>query len=456
MSFSDWITITSILIAVLLAVFKFDEWEIIRLKNLKLIFLVPLLALIISGISSYYNSNPHPEFLNFLWNKNGLQSGFWPIIWIIIFFTNVYFTWHKLTHSKPSEELVKKYYDYLSIYEPVKFSSLFRKYEKYILSTDEFALRPYEKLLEEEKFWLIASTHLKELLIKEPKKLYNVREALKILLSSQLANLPTTLISKELEKQKNNELSDYTPILNIFLSTATFIEEAQKKGIFINTIKVEANEYLSSNKFLKEEKESFILKPSDNVSEQVAPKQLIIFYYIQLIDSYWYQVFNEKSKGFPWFGYADWTKHLLTEAPKIVEDFLPNHYILAIDKMLENICSWVRKLNGNSKELEKMTNHIQDFNELKIKILLEIQKNHFDKVSERWFEEKLENLLHEIIIGKNLLNKNYDDREVKKLIIKLTNLKSAFEKLTDGCFYSEQEKDNNGYQWVKEIIDSTY
>ncbi len=337
------------------------------------------------------------------------------------------------------------------------------QYEKYILSPDESSLRPYEKLLEEEEFWSNDSTLLE--LIKEPERFYNEnRNILEKLLSSQLANLPTTLISKELEKQKDDELSDYTPVLNIFISTATFIEEAQ--NIFINTIKIEANEYFSSNKFLKEEKESFILKPSDNASKQVAPKRLIIFYYIQLIDSYWYQVFNEKSKGFFWFGYVDWTKHLLTEAPKIVDGFLPNHYILAIDKMLENINYWVRKLNENSKALENQINHIQDFNELKIKILLEIKKNYFDKISERWFEEKLEILLHEIIMGKNLFRENYNENNIKDLSQLGNYLKPAFDHLTETHFYEYYSgikyrntvDDNADYAciWLSKIIDSTY
>ncbi len=119
MGFSDLITIAS--------TFKFEEWEIIKLKfkNDKLYYFIWALAiLILCGIIGYYSVESHPKFLDIFWWKYGFQPKYWISIWMIV---GVVIFWIKLTHSRPSEELVKKYQNYLSIYGPVKFSSLFRK-----------------------------------------------------------------------------------------------------------------------------------------------------------------------------------------------------------------------------------------------------------------------------------------------------------------------------------------
>src|SRR5690554_5139254 len=109
MSFSDWITIVSILLAVLIAVFKFDEWEIIHLRQIEKYLLLPIIFLIFSGLSAYFQTNPHPNWIDFLWVNNGLQSGFSSVIWLLFFFTSTVFYWRKFTNAKPSHELVKKY-----------------------------------------------------------------------------------------------------------------------------------------------------------------------------------------------------------------------------------------------------------------------------------------------------------------------------------------------------------
>ncbi len=470
MNFSDWITIVSILIAVLLVIIKHDEYEIIKLKIkaskwLLLILIFSFIILIFSGLVSYFNSNPHPQWLDCFWTNNGLPSGVWPIILLTLSIIIFIFFWKKLTHLKPNEELTKKYKDYLLIYEPSKFSSLFRKYEKYILNTDDkYAFSLYEILFTDEKFWFLASTHLKEIIAKEPEKFHEVNEdILKTLLSSQLSSIPNSLITVELNTVS---LSDNTPILDIFFSTSYFIEQVDDKNILQPTIKYESNEYFSSLKFLEEEKKHYELKPSDNVWEQIAPKRIIIFYYIKLMDYYWNQVVKTGAKGFPWPAYEHWTKSLLTQAPIVENDFdsdnIPNHYILAVDKMFSNISDWVGKIEKMSKEESKQDvknkkvlniERIQDFNDLKIAMLLEIQNNHLSKVSETWLKNKKEYLLKEIIIGKELLKDNYyNEEKIKNKLLQLKIRKSTFYSCTNKHYFGyerkeESETDENYKAW---------
>ena len=252
MGFSVWITVISILLAVLLAVFKFDEWEIIRLKHVEKYLLVPILFLLAGGISAYFESNLHPHWLNVLWVNYGLPSGLWAMIWMICFSYSIYHYWNKFTNAKPSIELIKKYVDYLDIYEPAKFSVLFRKYERYFFnSKDVDAWHPYAFILSSSKWWVIAPTHFKEMVFNNPDRFYKMREdVLKSLLRAQLSSLPESQLGKELETQWNGvNLSEHTPILNIFLSDPKYIETGYNKGIFMLLVKEAAEEYFSSPRF---------------------------------------------------------------------------------------------------------------------------------------------------------------------------------------------------------------
>lgn len=432
--------------SILKYVFSIVSLEIIKLKlkkNKAYFLVLGLLLFTPSIIILYFSVSNHPEFLNIFWSDYGIPSTVWIWIWL---FLDLLILWLIIINSKPSYELIRWYIDCLEN-EPEKFVSLFKRYEKYFFSKSEDASSFYADLLEKKEFWDMITKHCKEWLRRNPKRLH-FKDNLKVLLSSQLSKLADSPIAKELEMQQNLDISDETPILSVFLQDKNSIEKSNNNDL-MDVINYESNEYLLSNLFLKKEKENFILKPSKKASDEVAPKRLIIFYYIQLIDCYWSQVIQTKSNGFAWPAYEYWTKELLVQAPNLNSDNQSNYYILAIDKMLSNISDWVYKTKESSKQ-----EHIQDFNDLKIVMLFEIQKNHLDKVSETWFINKTDSVLGEIITGKNLLQETYNESSIENKLLKLKYLKPAFENFSDREF-PWSEKNNIYYQWLSRIIENS-
>ena len=456
MNFSDWITIVSILLAVLLAVFKFDEWEVIRLKKIQNYLWLPVIFLFLSGMAAYFQSNSHPIWLSILWVENGWSSGLWAIIWITLFFTSSYFQWKKFTNKKPTLDLVFKYNDYLDTYEPAKFSSLFRKYEKYFFKpNDDASWLPYEIILTNEKWWTIAPTHFKEMVYEDPSRFYKMDvDVLKSLLSAQLKNIPGSQIGKELEYQWNGvSLSEETPLLNIFLSSPYYIETSRERNILLPSVKEIAEEYFSSINFLEYDKKLFLIRPSENAYRQVAPKSLIPFYYIQFIDCYWYQVFSTRARVSGFFFYLTWTEKILEVAPIVTDndqvDNLPNLYLFAVDRMLSNINRWVYYLTSNNcSNFHWAANH---FVQLKRRILHKIQDKYVNKVPQAWLVHEIRLSLRELIDCKNAFSNNFEpDLNNHNLDYEL--VKNAFDELTDDDFYLESEQQNTGYQWMKGIV----
>ena len=456
MSFSDWATIISILLAVLIAVFKYDEWEIIRLRRFEKYIWLPLILVFLSGLSAYFQTNLHPTWLDFLWINQGFQSGFWAIIWIFLFFVCGWICWIKFTNAKPSYELIKKYCDYLDTYEPSKFSSLFRKYERYFFrSEDENAWVHYQLILSNKKWWLIAPSHFREMVYRAPNRFYEMDfKVLKSLLFSQISNIPHSQITRELETQWNgNYLSEKTPILNIFLSRPYYIEKSRERNILLPLIKEVAEEYFSSIQFSEGDKPIFLLKPSGNSYNQVAPKSLIPFYFIQIIDCYWHQVFTTKAQVSGFFFYSAWTAIFLEVAPEISDnkksETLPNLYICAVERMLSNINGWIGFNKGeNYSEFGWATVH---FTELKRWILFIIQDKHLNKVPQEWFLNEIKHSFKELIDCRNAYNEafvpNFNGRTLNPFFIN-----TAFNALTneDYCRYDEQQ--DPGYLWLKSII----
>nr|WKN34267.1 hypothetical protein K4G66_17965 [Tunicatimonas sp. TK19036] len=460
MSFSDWITIVSILLAVLLAVFKFDEWEIIRLKKYERYIRLPILFLLLSGFAAYFQVNTHPTWLDFLWIDNGLESKLWAIIWMVLFILCSYICWKKFTNSKPSYELIHKYNDYLNTYEPAKFSSLFRKYERYFFKPNarEDVWLPYVSLLTNKKWWLIAPYHFKEKVYKNPERFYKMnRNVLKSLLFAQFENIPDSQITNELETQWNGvSLSENTPVLNIFLKTSHFIEKGRDNNILLPSIKEVSEEYFSSIEFVERDKAPFLLPPSAHASRKVAPHKLAPFYFIQFIDCYWHQVINTNAKVSGFFFYLDWTEKILDAAPEIRNNDqiepLPNLYIHAVDRMLENIGEWGRHLKDHGASESAWA--AEHFAKLKQDILCTIQDKHLCKVHNRWFLREIENFFSELANYRNHFGEKFDF-DLSNCALKPDSVEKAFKRLTDKDYYSETEQQDSGYQWLKNILLST-
>ena len=457
MNFSDWITIVSILAAVLLAVFKFDEWEIIRRRKFKKYFWRPLIFLFLGGLSAYYHSNPHPSCLNLFWSNYGFHSGLWPIIWMIGSFCSLSICWIKFTNERPSHDLIKKYLDYLDNYEPSKFSSLFRKYERYFFkSKDEDAWLPYELILTSEKWWSIAPINFIEIVCQHPNRIYEMdKNVLKSLLIAQFLRIPHSQLTKELEEQgKEINLSDETPILNMFLSSSYYIETCYANNNLLPSIMEIAEEYFYSIQFTGKDKPIFLLKPAINSLNQIAPKSLLPFYFIQFINCYWYQVFRTNAKVSGFFFYFFWTQDILDTAPEIDVnykiDILPNLYLSAVDRMLSNIHSWIKYIKDEN--ITEFVGAAIHFAELKRSILAVIQENYKKKIPQLWFEAELKCSLKEMIVCRDLFGNKFNP-DLSNYIISSSLIKRAFIKLTDED-YLEKEKQKDGYKWLENDVDN--
>lgn len=458
MNFSEWITIVSIFLAVLLAVFKYDEWEVIKLKSYRRYIYLPFLALIIGGFCAYYNTNPHPEFINFLWINNGWSPGLWAIISTVLFFTLCTFYWHRFTHSKPNENLIKKYNDFIEIMEPSKFSSIFRKYEQYFFnSKDKRAWIPYTLILINEKWWSIAPHYFKELVFKYPERFYEMdKDVLKALLKAQISKIPNSQITKEIEIQWNGVgLSENTPILNIFISTSYYIETGRNNNILLPTIKEVAEEYFTSLNFIENDKSTLCLEPSSIAMKQVAPKSLFPFYLIQLIDCYWKLVVKTKSEVAGFHFYHTWTKRLLNLTPTLKSDReyekSPNLYVLAVKRMLNNTNQWVDILiENNNPNLKWAADHFIELNSL---VIGEINENYLNKYPEQLLLQQAQDWLIRLIYCRKFFGEEYDPRE----LIHFTDsafLKKTFTALTEEQFYNSREKEKPEYIWLKSLIGS--
>lgn len=457
MNFSDWIVVVSILFAVFLAIFKFDEWELIRLKSYEKFIGLPIAFLLLSGILSYFDKISPPTFLIFIFSKSGLSAGVWSIIWMIIFCLSLVYYWKRFTNQKPTEKLINKYIDYIKTYDEAKFSSLFRKYERYFFtSKDKYTWTYYERIMVLKEWWQIAPSHFKEIVFKEPDRFYELNSNILVsLLVSQVSKIPTSQISNELEFSLNNDinLSEETPILNIFLLSPAYIKKNRKKNIFLPRIKELAEEYFSSNDFLKRDKEYFILKPSGNAFLQKIPFSLIPFYYIQFVNCYWLQVLKTNASVSPFLFYQTWTQNLLSVAPEIESENSSseplNLYIKSVDVMLLNINQWVIFLdNSNFQELSWAAIHFID---LKIKILFDIQVKFSSKVTKKWIIEKCDLLLQEMIICKAKFNGKFNPN-FNLDFFAFENVKIAFDNLCDRDYSVELEQNNLNYLWLKKTF----
>lgn len=456
MNFSEWITIVSIFLAVLIAVFKYDEWEIIVLKSYRRYIYLPLLTLIFSGFCAYYNTNPHPEIINFLWINNGLSPGLWAIILTMLFFTLCALSWYRFTHAKPKEDLINKYIDYIEILEPSKFSSLFRKYEKYFFnSKDKSAWIPYTMILINEKWWSIASYYFKEIVFKNPERFYEIdKDVLKALLKAQISKIPNSQITKEIELQWNGiGLSEYTPLLNIFFSTSYYIETGRNNNILLPTIGEVAEEYFTSLKFIEKDKPTLCLEPSSNVMKQVAPNSLFPFYLIQLIDCYWKLVIKTKSEVAGFHFYNTWTKKILNLTPSLNTEIeyeeSPNLYVLAVNRMLDNTNHWVDILiESNNLDLRWAADHFIELNSL---IISNIQKNYFNKYPEKLLMEQTQIWLEKLISCRKFFGEEFVPQG---LIYPIDSafLEKTFATLTEEQFYNRIEKEKPEYIWLKSFI----
>lgn len=454
MSFSDWITIVSILLAVLLAVFKFDELELLNLKRYRLYAFLPMFLLFVSGIAAYYNSNEHPHYLSIFWSSSGLSSGLWAIIWMLLSIVCTIFMWNRFTNKKPSEKVIDKYKDYLGTIEASKFLTLFRKYERHFFSTKiDNNWHIYTPLISQQDWWDIAPIDT----YRNDEKFHNVDVSVaRSFLESQLSNIPKSQLAKEIVQQADtNKLDTHTPVLNIFLKNAECIKRYRDRNIFLRTIQIISTEYFSSINFIERDRNIFLLEPSSSTRKGIFQYELPPFYYVELINCYWYQVFKSNAKVSGLHFYVRWSNDLLSVAPDLKEKNsdvdVPNLYVEAVDQMLWNIRGWVRYIEDYS--LVDFHWAAKHFSELELWILKDINDLYLNKISESWFISKVKSFFSNLILCKNYNTKTYSPDLSSLNDIRKDYKEKAFQNLKREDFFSVEEQENSGYKWLKGELD---
>lgn len=458
MNFSDWITITSILAAALLAVFKFDELEVIQLKRIWRFATIPLILILLSGISSYYHSNPHPEVLNFFWKRNGLYPGFWPIFWLCLCLASVIIAWNQFINQPPNDELIEKYMDYIKVLEPAKFSAIFRKYEKFFLNQIQRKewLR-YEPIFLMPEWWRIGPNHFKEIFGNHSNRFFEMdMEVLKGLIREQFA-IPKSALLKELEYLPPEVvIRDNTPLLNIFLSTAESITGSRNKNILLPTVKECSEKYFHSLDFIEKDKPLMQLKPVDEMA--LFHHDLMVFYFINFTNWYWVSVIRTQAGVSGFYQYKSWTEYILKQAPVIVESEIdetgiPNHYMLAVNQMLQNIHEWHSMIDRH--EITNLGWASEHFIKLKIWTLKMIQGKFSNKVIRNWFIREVKIFLFELIDCHRIYGELFDFA-FSEFPINRKDIKEAFEDLTNDEYVTPAERASPDYLWLKKAIVAQY
>lgn len=321
MAFSDWLTIISILAAVLLVAIKMFEWKVILMKKPLRFFSGSLIFLLASGVSAFFHTHPPPNLIKSIFFIGGFSSGVWALIWMVVFFISSFFSVRKFRNQslKSNEDLLNYYMSLLRRDDKTRFEYIFFKYENAFF-TNPGTWNDYNLIMEEEAFWHLLSMNHFQYIAKNRDTLQKISRSKyihKALLRSQIKNFPKSLLTKELEEMLNSDtLEDRqnTPILYIFLADKDTIEFILEERCFLPIIRDESDKYFNSPEF--EEKDQKILSYEDTggSKEIIAPHDIKLFYFVELIKIYQCMFFKERIENnnahIPLFPIEVWLKKL--------------------------------------------------------------------------------------------------------------------------------------------------
>ena len=360
-----------------------------------------------------------------------------------------------MTMREPSEQLIKKYCDYIELLDSSKFSSLFRKYEKFFFNSKcDNAWKSYEPLLINEKWWSVAPYYFKEFILNKSERFYKLNpKILKSLLTNQLNNIPNSLISREIEIASNiQDLNEDSQVLKIFLSNSYYIEEARDKEFFTTVIKEQAELYFASSEFIDVDCKQLSLKPSYVEYAMYVPRQLALFYYIELINIYWIQVLKTQAEVAGFYFYDYWLEYLMKKAPILQgkqDSEIPNYFILAAKRIFNNVSLWINHFYENQNENTYWAcNH---FIELKLKLIDNLKSNFSNKFEYQFLIDLLVNYfeecikLHGISFTKKIIFPSFEK-------IEINFKKDAFNELTKQNYVLASELKNPHYIWLKKAL----
>jgi hypothetical protein len=277
-------------------------------------------------------------------------------------------------------------------------------------------------------------------------------EVLKTLLRVQFSN-SNTEIAKELTRVPNEDIvAPGTPLLNIFLGSKESIELSRNRNILLPTVKDCSERYFFSLPFLVQDKPLMVLKPMDDL--ELIPHNLMVFHYINFTNWYWVNVIRTKAAVSGFYQYQMWTEYILEQAPIIEEDKLtkagmPNHYLLAVDKMLSNIHDWQELISN--KEIADMKWATDHFIKLKLRTLKIIRDRFSNKIISSWFVLQTTQFLFELISCRDIYGENFE-LDLKDSPLPKVDLQIAFVDLTDQEFVTDDEQAQPSYVWLREVV----
>ena len=328
MNFSDWITVVSILIAVLLVVIKMNEWRVINMKKPLIYVLVTLIFLLTSGVASYFETHSPPNWIEYVFFMGGISPGLWSIIWMFVFFVSVYFAFKKFIY-KPigyNDALLNYYLSLIKKPDTELFEHIFFKYENAFFKKPS-SWKGYRELMEVTNFWELLTVEQYDYIkqnrehLRELDRTAYVHEAL---LRSQIRGFPDSLLSKELQMKYNQDPlmeNDKTPILQLLLGDRETIEFVLENRCFLPIIRDEADIYLNSPQFIEKDVLTLTYEEPLDSNGDFAPYDIKLFYFIKIMEVYLATFFDKKIDAgsntyipqFPIFGWIPKLKNIKTK-----------------------------------------------------------------------------------------------------------------------------------------------
>lgn len=359
MTFSDWLTVISILAAVLLVAIKMFEWKVISMKNPLPFFGGSIIFLLASGVSAFFQTHPPPNLIRSIFFIGGFSSGVWSIIWLVIFLISLSFSVRKFRNRplKSNEELLNYYMSLLRKDDKSRFEYIFFKYENAFFRNPD-TWNNYGLIMEEEGFWeLLSMSHFHFIAQNRDslQKMDRAKYIHKTLLRSQIKNFPKSLLTKELEEMWNSKTLQEvhsTPILQIFLGDKATINFVIEERCFLSVIKEESEKYFNSPDFEEKDKRHLSYEEPTGSNEIIAPLDIKLFYFIKLVNIYQSMFFKERIKvndtHIPCFPIDTWLSKLKRNNDSKDE----NLYLRAIGE-IKNIYHFGFYFTSNEPEYEQ-------------------------------------------------------------------------------------------------------
>jgi len=329
----------------------------------------------------------------------------------------------EIKYAEPTNDLIQYYKELLST-DKNRFNMYFYLFEKKLFDEKYNNLQYYEELLFKNEFWnnLENNKNREALIIKLHNNSLNI---FKTILDEQIKNIPNSKLANDLKLI--DKYPDKNPLfIYALFNEKEYIENLLNKIDFLEIVKENVDMYFNS---LNINIKQFEKEPYDNAYIKTYPEELIIFYYIDLIDKYWEQQIKKNVSSQMEPIYLFLAENIIKLMPKLNDKQIStyrsqNYYLLSINKLLDNISKWIKLIISKNKNNYSDALELFIHNQYKILLTLTIAYNQ-DKVSKEWLIIEYTKYLRNIYIvlkfikndisisfyklDKNILKKSIDE-----------------------------------------------